>query len=446
MDVDFSSALCWLMCGKGNNFYARTMSALQTRESRPNEMIPMMGIVLQGRLLVLVYNVDWMDKAEFDDVVATLEHEALHVVLEHMPRKLTLAATFQTPEDRESFRRVTAWCEDFAANCLLIRSNDYMQAHLEEWLMPEQEPFCLPRDLTYEQYVQLVMERDQVSQQSQQAKEKGEDDGGDGGGFHQFLKDHGPGGMTIPIKLLSHAEWEKMTEGMSDEEKQGLATEMKQKIQDMVKKAVEEHQKSRGTVPAFLEEYIKKLLAPPKVPWIRVLREMVISTKRWKWKRSICRPNRRKIALAVLQPDKFVAFPGRGRDRSFTVVFCIDTSGSMGSRELEVALNELEYLRKADKDIEITVIEADAAIGREYLIDERTPVEWNLTGRGGTDFNDALSRARELNPDMCLYYTDGGATAPLVENRVACPFVWLITPNMSTPDADWGRVIEMHDQ
>lgn len=444
MDVDFSEAMCYLMCGKGNNFYARTLSAIQSRPSRPTEMIPMMGITLEKRNLLLLYNEEWMEKAEFDDVVATIEHEALHIVLEHIPRKLTLAATFQTEEDKGSFARVTHWAEDMADNCLLIRSNEYAAAHLKEWIMPEQDPFHLPRELTYEQYVDLLMKRDQESQKSKQAKQDGKPDAGDGGEFHDFLKNHMMGNTVV--QLVSHAQWEKMTQGMSDEEKQGLATEMKQRIQDIVKKAVEEHQKSRGTIPAFLEEMIKKMLEPPKVPWIRILREMVVNTKRWKWRRSICRPNRRKVAMAVDRPEEFVAFPGRGRDRSFAVVFCIDTSGSMGSKELEVALNELEHLRKADKDIEITVIEADAMIGREYTIDERTPVEWNLTGRGGTDFNDALIRAQQLKPDICFYYTDGGAPAPETHNRVACPFVWLITPGMTTPDESWGRVIDMVDK
>lgn len=448
MDIDFSEALCYLISGKGNNFYARTLYALQTREARDRDGIPMMGVMLVERLLVLLYNVAWMLKAEFQDVVATIEHEGLHVILEHVPRKLTLAATFQTPQDKESFRRVTHWAEDMATNCLLFGSNEYMRDHLTEWIVPEQEPFRLPRGLTYEQYVSLLMDRDQQSEQSGVAKAAGKSDGGDGGKFHEFLKSQAPGGSEVGSypQLMAHFAADAATDNLSDEEKQGLADELKHKIQNAVKIAMEEHTKSRGTLPGFLQELIGKLLTPPKIPWIRVLRDHVITTRRWKWRRSFRRASRRTVGLAIECPNNYLALPSKSRERTFTVVFCLDTSGSMNSNELEVALNELEHLRKADSDIQVTIIESDAGIGKEYQISARQPVEWSLSGRGGTSFDPALARARELKPDLVIYYTDGEAPAPALHNRVPCPMIWLLTPNAKTPDPDWGHVIEMQDK
>lgn len=458
MDADFSEAMCYLISGKGNNFYARVLVALKVRTSRNQELCPTMMVMLETRYLSLVYNENWIRKAEFDEVVATIEHEALHVVLEHIPRKLIQHATFQDPVQKQRFLRVTPLAEDMAVNCLLRQSNEYVATWVNEyqkdpqaankssdegWIMPEFPPFELPPDLTYEQYLKLLMDKDEASENSEKAKNEGRDDGGDGGEFHEWMKQHSIGGQQMLIQLIPHAEWEKMLAGMSGEEKQGLAHEMKQKIHNAIKKAVEEHTKSRGTLPAFLKEYIEKILQTPRVPWTQLLRDKVVNTKRWKWKRSIARPNRRKVAMAVAEPDMIVPFPGRSRDRAFTCVFCIDTSGSMGSSGLEIALSELEHLRRADKDIQITIIESDADIGREYTIDNRGEIQWNITGRGGTDFNPALTRARELQPDICFYYTDGYAPAPESHNRVACPMVWLISPGGHCPDANWGASIQM---
>lgn len=458
-----SQALCYLVSGKGNNFYARVITALQIRESKA---IPYMAVALEGRYIVLLYNEGWIEKADFDEVVAVTEHEALHVVLEHIPRKLQLAATFQKDEEKKRFILVTPFAEDMADNCLLSKSNEWVRTgdNAKHWVWPEDKPFELPRDKTYEWYVRQLMEKDEESEQSGEAKAEGKDDGGDGGELHDFLEKNSPNAEGGKFKMLvNHKDWEKFMQGLSDEEKEGLANELKLKIQGVVKKAVDDHHKARGTLPAFLQELIDRLLEPPKVPWTQILRDKVINTKRWKWRRSISRPNRRKVGVTEELKAKQASgeedvlaflrsisppspFPGRSKDRSFTCAFCIDTSGSMGERELQIALSELQHLQKADKDIEITIIEADVSIGKEYTVGPTTELNYQLTGRGGTDFNYALKRARELKPDICFYYTDGYAPAPELENRVACPMVWLISPNGTIPDENWGYKLVMTDK
>jgi predicted metal-dependent peptidase len=456
MDVDFSEAMCYLVSGKGNNFYARILSTLVVRKSHKTEFCPSMMVKLESRYISLVYNEEWLAKTTLEQVVAVIEHEALHVVLEHLPRMLAQDAMFQAEDDKKRFRSVSPLAADMADNCMLYVSSQVCKDWVEEnrkmkwtdwtppydaengWVFPEFPPFKFPNDLTYEQYIKLLMDKDKESEQN------GKDGKGDKGKFHDWVKSFGP--QEIYVHLLTHEEWKAMTEGMTDEEKQGLSNELKQKVRNIVKKAVEEHSKSRGTVPAFLQELIEKLLKPQVIPWTQLLRDKVVNTKRWKWQRSICRPNRRKIAMSKAMPDRIIPFPGRSKDRAFSCVFCIDTSGSMGERELEIALSELEYLRRADKDIEITIIEADADIGKEYTIDARGEIDWSLSGRGGTDFNPALIRAREVKPDIVFYYTDGYAPAPEPESRVACPMVWLITPNGKCPDEDWGHKLEMVDK
>jgi predicted metal-dependent peptidase len=106
----------------------------------------------------------------------------------------------------------------------------------------------------------------------------------------------------------------------------------------------------------------------------------------------------------------------------------------------------LRHLQQADNEIEITIIEADVSIGKEYTVGPTTELNYQLTGRGGTDFNYALKRARELKPDICFYYTDGYAPAPDPENRVPCPMVWLISPGGTPPDPHWGYILEMRDK
>jgi len=448
--ADLSDVLCYLISGKGNSFYARILAAMQIQEDR---RISSMAVILKNRYIALAHNMEWLRRADYEEVIATVEHEALHVVLEHIPRKLAQAANYQNEEEKKRFFRVTPFAEDMAVNCLLEDSNERVrdwaksfraefvnakkmpdEKSLEEfnkrehseggWVLPDMPPFGLPQDMTYEWYLREMMKRD---------KQDGE--------FSDFLKAMGPGAGGIQLHIDAHGVWEQLMSGLSDEEKMGLSSEIEQRVKEMVKKAVEEHSRSRGSVPSFLQELINKLLTPPRIPWTQVLRDKVVNTKRWKWQRSISRPNRRHVGMPLLCP-----FPGRRKDRTFTVVFCIDTSGSMGAPQLELALNELQHMQKTDREIEITVIECDAAVGKEYVLHYNTEVQFNLTGRGGTEFDPALKRAKELKPDIVFYYTDGYAPAPDPDSRVACPFVWLIAPYGHNPDENWGSVLVMEDR
>jgi len=424
MKANLSEALCYLVSGKGNNFFARIISVLQVRES---STVDSMAVALDERHFLLFFNPKWMLNAEFEDVVATIEHEALHLVLEHIPRKMAQAAMFQQPEDRARFFRCTPFAEDMADNCMLVKSNDWVEHHPGGWVWPDDDRFKLPRNQTYEVYLQKLMERDEEDPK-----------------FSEFLALNGPGGSggVGGFKLIdNHGLWQNIMNSMSDEEKESLVDELKHRIKGIVQKAKDDHQRFRGTLPSYLQKLIKNVLEPPKIPWTQLLRDRIVNTRRSKPRRSIARPNRRHVGVPGL-----CAFPGRVRDPAFTVAFCIDTSGSMGTRQLEIALNELQHLQRADDDITIHVIECDASVGREYTIGPHGKIEYELTGRGGTTFDPALIHAQELKPDICFYYTDGYAPAPQPHNRVSCPMVWLIAPGGRKCDENWGFTLEMIDQ
>jgi predicted metal-dependent peptidase len=420
VEADLSSALCYLVSGKGNNFFARVISALQVRES-PH--VSSMAVGLDDRHFVLLFNSKWMAHADFEDVVATIEHEALHMVLEHIPRKMGMAALYQQDEDRKRFFRCTPFAEDMADNCMLVKSNDWVENNPADWVWPDEGRFGFPRDMTYEFYLQKLMEKDEDDPE-----------------FRAFLELNGPGSGGFRL-IDNHALWQDIMNGLSDEEKQGMVDELKNRTKNVVKKAMDDHQRARGTLPHYLEELINQVLEPPKVPWTQLLRDRVVNARRSKPRRSIARPNRRHVGVPGL-----CSFPGRVRDPAFNVAFCIDTSGSMGTRQLEIALSELQHLQRADDDITIHVIECDAAVGRVYTIGPNDKIEYELTGRGGTTFDPALIKAQELQPDICCYYTDGYAPAPEPHNRVSCPMVWLIAPGGQVCDPYWGYTLEMVDQ
>jgi len=229
-------------------------------------------------------------------------------------------------------------------------------------------------------------------------------------------------------------------ESMNIDEMLALADELEHQGQRMIKQAVNDHKRSRGTIPGHLQQYIDDLLQQARIPWTTILRNKVINTQRYKKYRSVGRPRRRHIGI-----PRLMKFPGHSKERRFTVAFCLDTSGSMGNDELTMALSELQGLQKADRDIKIHIIECDTEVGRVYEVGPNDPVKREVTGRGGTTFDPAVVRAKELKPDIIFYFTDGYAPALQIDSRASCPFVWVITPGGCIPDPDYGHIVATGD-
>tara|TARA_Y100000310_G_scaffold70432_1_gene66080 strand:+ start:58 stop:1059 length:1002 start_codon:yes stop_codon:yes gene_type:complete len=228
----------------------------------------------------------------------------------------------------------------------------------------------------------------------------------------------------------NHEALSKEANSMTADQLDGTADKTERTSVRTVRK-VQEARKERGTLPAQIESLLEELLAPPEIPWERVLRRYITNTKRVKEVRSRKRPKRRYLA----DQDDACMFPGKSQDKTFTIVFGIDTSGSMSDDDIEKCLRELQGMQKADDQVNITVLEADARINKEYEITHKSKVDFQITGRGGTSFDPVFIRAQELKPDAVVYATDGYAPLPQESNRVACPVIWVLTPGGCYPGA-----------
>lgn len=446
MDANISEVLSYLIGSTNANFSARLLASLRRVESK---VIPAMAVCLKNRHYVLMYNADWLAESSYDKVVAVIEHEALHVLLEHIPRAITLSTLF-TGEEKQLFEESHLLACDMADNCLLIKNNDYVQKFEKEFVLPQHEPFKFDVDLTYEKYVHLLMDylrkntvHIKLISGSGESEESGTNVGAGAGaeGDKEEKQKQMTWGELQKQLAEGHKRWLIDASGLSMEEKLAIAQELHQEAKTKVAEAVEDVVKSRGTLPGYVQELIEILLAEPTVPWTQVLRDMIVNTRRSKYRRSCRRPNRRHFGIPQL-----AKFPGKSRDPVFTIAFLIDTSGSMGTEELQDGITNLQGLQKVDKDINITIVEADVEIHKEYKIGATDKVDPEFHGRGGTDFNAALLRAQEIEADIVFYYTDGYGPAPAVDSRVSVPFAWLISKRGVVPDENWGRVIRLENE
>jgi predicted metal-dependent peptidase len=272
-----------------------------------------------------------------------------------------------------------------------------------------------------------------------QGQQPGQGAPGPGKGTPEYILDQHFKGMTGG----SHRFWEGETNHRTAEELQGLADRMHQEAKQLLTKSVREHMKSRGTIPAGLKEVIEAFLAPPRIPWPKVLRSLCTRTQQSKPQRGLARPNRRLHGMGGILP-----FPGRTQDHKFTIAFALDTSGSMSEDDLRLGLTEVMNIVRTESDVTLCVMYCDADLHLTYDVTNIDDIDFNVVGRGGTDFNPPFLKVRELMrtdmaPDILIYATDGYAPEPEPENRVPIPVVWLVTPGGQVPSPTYGIHIEM---
>jgi predicted metal-dependent peptidase len=128
------------------------------------------------------------------------------------------------------------------------------------------------------------------------------------------------------------------------------------------------------------------------------------------------------------------------------VAVAVDTSGSMGQRELTDALREAKgILTAVGANVEFLACDAEVHAARPV----RT---WRdciplLKGGGGTDFTPVFRELerRPHRPEVLVFITDGCGPAP--ESPPGwCKTIWLTVGPYQRKPAEWGEHIEMHHE
>jgi len=129
------------------------------------------------------------------------------------------------------------------------------------------------------------------------------------------------------------------------------------------------------------------------------------------------------------------------------VVFAIDTSGSMSTKDLAIAFSEVRRLREMFPS-RLTVIQCDASIQEVSEYGEwdgaDVPERIVVKGRGGTDFKPVFVWLREHGEGpiapILVFVTDGIGSFPKVAYEGPC--FWLVTKNGARSSAfPFGIVI-----
>jgi predicted metal-dependent peptidase len=175
--------------------------------------------------------------------------------------------------------------------------------------------------------------------------------------------------------------------------------------------------KEWGDMPLGVQRMVDLICAPPKLPWKRLLRLFA-----GRGARTVIRTTRLK------ESNRFPGEPGIRIKRLQKLVVAVDTSGSIGEKELSEFLIEINGISRAGA--EITLIECDCKVHTVNPYKRGKMPQFK--GGGGTDFDPVMQWLRDNRRQAfggCIYLTDGFAPKPTIDPQ--CPLLWVITPEMN---------------
>ncbi|MCY3413674.1 MAG: hypothetical protein INQ03_18670 [Candidatus Heimdallarchaeota archaeon] len=240
---------------------------------------------------------------------------------------------------------------------------------------------------------------------------------------------------NIPEACNYIDNYDKMMNGMSKE----LRMAEENRFMGLMKYAYEQARR-QGKLPASLKDYIEGLLEP-RIPWYTYLEQYIqrsiITDYRW------VPPNRRYINQNIILPstDK----------ENIEVIIALDTSGSITNDELMLFLSESMSIFNSFGNINMTVIQCDAAIQHSVHIESGETLSgedlpWQsgkIYGRGGTSFVPVFEyvEEKEISPSVLLYFTDGYGTFPA--HQPEYDTIWVMTTEVEAP---FGYLIRYHTE
>ena len=335
----------------------------------------------------LAYNPAFICGLSSDELLGVCVHEVMHLALQHHCRRGA----------REPRRFNEA--ADLATNPLLRSAGFVLPAGR---LMPGEGSYAhLPVGLSAEAYYELLS-RDNASSPD---PEQGHDGDADPGGCGSVRE---PGGGSPAEMAEQDALW-----------KVAVAQ-------------AEQAAKARGELPAGLARSVEDVFHPP-TDWREVLREFLRASARndYSWSR----PNRRFIGQGLY-------LPGLQSEALGEVLVAVDTSGSIGAKELAVFGAELEALL-GSYDCSATIVYHDARIQK---VEDWTPSDGPLVlrpvGGGGTDHACVFDwlEAEGRQPALAVCLTDLDTSFPSVAPDV--PVLWAVVGANTSPPP-FGQVVHV---
>jgi predicted metal-dependent peptidase len=211
--------------------------------------------------------------------------------------------------------------------------------------------------------------------------------------------------------LDDHSVWEKGEKGEATKE--------------LIKGIVKEAANKVGNIPSELESLIAAL-NKGKITWQSVLRRFVANAEEIYTVSSRFKRNRRYG----------IKFPGHKIERKLKIAMITDSSGSVPDKAYEAFIQEGNGI--AATGAEITWMQADCVVNSTEKW--KKSASKTRKGYGGTAYDPAIQKAKELKVDCIIYFGDMDAAD--VPKDPGIPTLWVVYGNQKPP-GNFGQTIKL---
>ena len=383
------------------------------------------------------YSPSWIDRLSLSQVEFVLAHEALHCALTHFLRR-----------GHRVQRKWDLAC-DFAINPILVQ--DGLKPPLEAVVlnqfdnMSAEEIYpCLDDSLDNETLDQHLYDDNAEGAQNGQGRQpppegapQDEQEGSGGGARAQEREDRSGEGGNRPDAAPEPRQGRSGRQEDDDARKGPPAPlsaqereELGQKWQQYLASAAQQAQqagKLGGAMARMVDGWLE-----PRLPWRSLLAHYLFDQARNDY--SYMRPSRREGEMIL--PSL--------RSAQCDLVVAIDTSGSIGEKDLSEFVSEIDAIKGA-LPVRITLLACDSRLAGDgpWVFEpwDQFHLPRAFEGGGGTDFAPVFEwvEAQDQRPDALVYFTDAEGEFP--PYPPAYPVIWLVK---GKKPVQWGRRIQLN--
>jgi predicted metal-dependent peptidase len=201
---------------------------------------------------------------------------------------------------------------------------------------------------------------------------------------------------------------------LSDVEKQAIRDEFKEAMLSAAQAT------GAGNTPANISRMIKELTAP-KINWRELITQQIQSTIKHDY--TYVTPNKKMFSSGFV-------LPSMKKDVTIDVCVAIDTSGSIGDKQLDQFFSEVNGIMNSYDDFNIKVWCFDTSVHNPQDYDTGNShelLDYKPKGFGGTDFDSNWQWMKEENiePKLLIVFTDGEPYGSWGDENY-CDTVWII--------------------
>jgi len=352
--------------------------------------------------LKMRYNSEYLDRLSVEEVEFVMANGAMHSVLKH--------------HERLNGRTKWLWqtATDYVVNAMLVKNG----MHLPEYAYFEEKFDGLYVEEVYEMLRAEMIDnsdysREQETQQVTDSDETGVEN------LH-MQKEHTPDMNAQDTLEEEHADDKDESSFKPDTDE--LSEEMKEHLEQIFQKS-----KRQGNLPKDLEMVIPEYFSH-KVDWREFLYGYIATHAKTSY--TFTPPNMKFLYRGIYLPSM--------SSDLLRVIVAVDTSGSVDEALLATFLGEVNSMMQQYPNYEINLITADAKVQSHRIYLPGEALEYEISGRGGTDFRPVFTFIDQNidYPTLLLYFTDGQGNFP--EYTPSYDVLWVMPEEGEVP---FGEVI-----